>query len=133
VQFGYGQNYLVDVEYAIIVEVEATPRTYDEVAATCAMIERTQRRLKLSLKRLAAADTAYGTGKFLAFVTYAGIIPHIAVWDTSKRDDGTFPSVSVQVDWRTAHRSRRRGAGRGCAERRDRCPVRIGFEVRRGA
>jgi hypothetical protein len=32
VQFGYGLNYLIDVKYAVIVDVEATPaRTYDEV------------------------------------------------------------------------------------------------------
>src|SRR5262249_50954014 len=31
VQFGYGLNYLIDTENAVIVEVEATPaRTYDE-------------------------------------------------------------------------------------------------------
>jgi hypothetical protein len=41
VQFGYGLNYLIDVEHAIIVDVEATPaRTYDEVASTKTMIER---------------------------------------------------------------------------------------------
>jgi len=35
VQFGYGLNYLIDIEHAVIVDVEATPaRTYDEVAAT---------------------------------------------------------------------------------------------------
>src|SRR6266702_308673 len=35
VQFGYGLNYLIDIKYAVIVDVEATPaRTYDEVAAT---------------------------------------------------------------------------------------------------
>ena len=35
VQFGYGLNYLIDIEYAVVVDVEATPaRTYDEVAAT---------------------------------------------------------------------------------------------------
>ena len=35
VQFGYGLNYLIDIENAVIVDVEATPaRTYDEVAAT---------------------------------------------------------------------------------------------------
>src|SRR2546430_12335345 len=39
VQFGYGLNYLIDVEHAIIVDVEATPaRTYDEVASTKTMI-----------------------------------------------------------------------------------------------
>src|SRR6201988_2761077 len=55
VQFGYGLNYLIDVEHAIIVDVEATPaRTYDEVAATRTMIERTRQRFALSPKRLAA-------------------------------------------------------------------------------
>jgi transposase len=100
VQFGYGLNYLIDVEHAVIVDVEATPaRTYDEVAATRTMIERTQRRFKLSPKQL-AADTAYGTGKFLAFVTAAGIIPHIPVWDMSKRDDGTFSRSEFRFDSR---------------------------------
>jgi transposase len=41
VQFGYGLNYLIDIENTVIVDVEATPaRTYDEVAATKTMIER---------------------------------------------------------------------------------------------
>ena len=32
VQFGYGLNYLVDIENAVIVDVEATPaRTYDKL------------------------------------------------------------------------------------------------------
>lgn len=32
VLFGYGLNYLIDVEHAVIVDVEATPaRTYDEI------------------------------------------------------------------------------------------------------
>jgi transposase len=49
VQFGYGVNYLIDVEHAIIVDVEATPaRTYDEVASTKTMIDRTEQRLDLS-------------------------------------------------------------------------------------
>src|SRR5215469_4337281 len=35
VQFGYGLNYLIDIEHAVIIDVEATPaRTYDKVAAT---------------------------------------------------------------------------------------------------
>ena len=90
VQFGYGLNYLIDVEHAIIVDVEATPaRTFDEVAATSTMIERTRRRFNLKPQRL-AADTAYGTGKFLAFVIDAGIMPHIPVWDKSTREDNTF-------------------------------------------
>ncbi len=48
VQFGYGLNYLIDIENAVIIDVEATPaRTYDEVAATKTMIERTERQLDL--------------------------------------------------------------------------------------
>ena len=43
-QFGYGLNYLIDIENAVIVAVEATPaRTYDEVAATKTMLDRRDR------------------------------------------------------------------------------------------
>jgi transposase len=63
VQFGYGINYLVDIENAVIVDVEPTPaRTYDEVESTKTMLDRTERRFNLKPKRL-AADTAYGTGR----------------------------------------------------------------------
>jgi len=90
VQFGYGLNYLIDLENAVIVDVEATPaRTYDEVAASKVMIKRTEDRLGLKPSRL-AADTAYGTGKFLNWLIGAGIAPHIPVWDMSQRDDGTL-------------------------------------------
>ena len=48
VQFGYGLNYLIDMESSIIVDVEATPaRTFDEVAAARRMIERTEGRMRL--------------------------------------------------------------------------------------
>jgi hypothetical protein len=63
------------------------------------MIERTKQRFDLKPKRL-AADTAYGTGKFLTFVVGAGIIPHLPVWDMSKRDDGTFPRSEFKFDSR---------------------------------
>ena len=100
VLFGYGLNYLIDLEHAVIVDVEATPaRTYDEVAATPTMIERTRRRFDLHPKRL-AADTAYGIGRFLAFVLGAGIIPHIPVWDMSRREDGTFARSEFRFDSR---------------------------------
>jgi hypothetical protein len=73
--------------------------TYDEVAATRTMIDQARRRFALTPKRL-AADTAYGTGKFLAFVIDAGIIPHIPVWDMSKLDDGTFSRSDFRFDRR---------------------------------
>ena len=98
VQFGYGLNYLIDVENAVIVDVEATPaRTYDEVAATKTMIERTDERLGLKPKRL-IADTAYGTGKFLGWLVNAKITPHIPVWDKGQRDDGTFSRADFKFD-----------------------------------
>src|SRR6267154_1121574 len=90
VQFGYGLNYLIDIENAVIVDVEATPaRTYDEVAATKTMIERTEQCFDLKPDRL-AAETAYGTGKFLGWLVGAGITPHIPVWERPDLDDGTF-------------------------------------------
>jgi transposase len=89
VQFGYGLNYLIDIQYAIIVDVEATPaRTYDEVAATKTMIERTEETLGFKPDRL-AADTAYGTGKFLGWLVDTGIapqIPHALRYCALKRD-----------------------------------------------
>jgi hypothetical protein len=98
VQFGYGLNYLIDIEYAVIVDVEATPaRTYDEVAATRMMIERTEETLGLKPDRL-AADTAYGTGKFLGWLVGAGITPQIPVWDKSNREDGTFSRSDFTFD-----------------------------------
>jgi hypothetical protein len=98
VQFGYGLNYLIDIENAVIVDVEATPaRTYDEVAATKTMIKRTDKRMGLKPKYL-AADTAYGTGKFLSWLIGAGITPYIPVWDMSQREDGTFSRADFTFD-----------------------------------
>jgi transposase len=98
VQFGYGLNYLIDIENAVIVDVEATPaRTYDEVAATKTMINRTDERLGLKPERL-VADTAYGTGKFLRWLIDTGITPQIPVWDKSTREDGTFSRADFTFD-----------------------------------
>ena len=100
-QFGYGLNYLIDVEHALIVDVEATPaRTFDEVAATRVMIDRTERTFDLKPKRL-IADTAYGTGRFLGWlVKEKAITPHIPVWDMSKRKDGAFSRFDFTFDKR---------------------------------
>jgi hypothetical protein len=79
-----------DVKHAVIVDVEATPaRTYEEVAATKTMIDRTATAFSLKPKRL-AADTAYGTGKLLAWLLEKDIMPHIPVWERYERTDGMF-------------------------------------------
>src|SRR5512138_2541558 len=104
VLFGYGLNYLIDIDNAVIVDVEATPaRTYDEVEATKTMIDRTEQCFDLKPQRL-AADTAYGTGKFLGWlVKDKQIIPHIPVRDKSDRDDGTFSRSDFRWDKRRGH------------------------------
>jgi transposase len=100
VQFGYGLNYLIDIENAVIVDVEPTPaRTYDEVESTKAMLDRTERCFNLKPKRL-AADTAYGTGRFLGWLVGRRITPHIPVRDASERDDGTFSRRDFRWDKR---------------------------------
>ena len=100
-QFGYGLNYLIDIDNAVIVDVEATPaRTYDEVEATKTMLDRTERCFDLKPRRL-AADTAYGTGRFLGWlVEEKKITPHITVRDKSERDDGTFSRSDFRWDER---------------------------------
>jgi transposase len=98
VLFGYGLNYLIDVEHAIIVDVEATPaRTYDEVASTKTMIERTEQRLDLKPDWL-TADTAYGTGKLLAWLLGKSITPHIPVWERYPSSDGMFSRGEFTYD-----------------------------------
>jgi transposase len=98
VQFGYGLNYMIDTEHAVIVDVEATPaRTYDEVAATRIMIDRTEKTLGLKPKRL-TADTAYGTGKWLAWLLGKDITPHIPVWERYERTDGMFSRTDFAYD-----------------------------------
>jgi hypothetical protein len=117
VQFGYGLNYLIDIEHAVIVDVEATPaRTYDEVAATKTMLERTKRRLDLKPERL-AADTAYGTGKFLGWLVGAGITPHIPVWEKANLMARSRAATSYSTRRRTrtgARTVRRCGRPAGC-------------------
>ena len=61
------------------------------------MIKRTEERLGLKPERL-AADTAYGTGKFLNWVIGAGITPHIPVWDMSKREEGILSRADFTFD-----------------------------------
>ena len=98
VQFGYGLNYLIDIENAVIVDVAAAPaRNYDEDAAT--KKERTDKRFGLKPKRL-AVDTAYGTGKFLGWLLGAGIALHIPVRDKSARGDGTLSCADFRWDRR---------------------------------
>ena len=98
VMFGYSLNYLIDMENAVIVDVEATPtRISKEVEATETMIERTSETFDLKPGRI-AGDVAYGTGKMLGWLMRQGIEPHIPVWDKGKRDDGSLSRDDFAFD-----------------------------------
>src|ERR1700716_1129076 len=89
--FAYADNYLIDVKYGVILDVEASRAIRQaEVGAAKTMIERTEQRFGIKPKRL-AADTAYGSAGNLNWVVNdKKIAPHIPVIDKSKREDGTF-------------------------------------------
>ena len=97
--FAYADNYLIDVKFGIVMDVEATRAIRQaEVGAAKTMIERTEERFGLKPERL-AADTAYGSAATLDWiVTEKGIAPHIPVWDRSKREDGTFSREDFTFD-----------------------------------
>jgi transposase len=97
--FAYSTNYLVDVRYGVIVDVEATSahRTR-EVEATRTMIERVEDRFGIKPKRL-IGDMAYGAGPMMGWlVEQKKIEPHIPLWDRSERTDGTFGRSDFRFD-----------------------------------
>src|SRR6476660_7136182 len=89
--FAYSDNYLIDVKFGIIMDVEASRAIRQaEVGAAKTMIERTEECFGIKPERL-AADTAYGSAANLNWlVNDKKIAPHIPVIDKSKREDGTF-------------------------------------------
>jgi transposase len=97
--FAYSTNYLIDLEHAVIVDVEATTSVRQaEVTAQRRMIERTQERFGLWPERL-AADGGYGDARNLSWlVEDKGIEPHIPVFDKSARRDGTFERAVFTFD-----------------------------------
>jgi transposase len=89
--FAYADNYLIDVKFGVIMDVEASRAIRQaEVGAAKTMLDRTQERFNLKPKCL-AADTAYGSAATLNWLVHEKkIAPHIPVIDKSKREDGTF-------------------------------------------
>jgi len=97
--FAYADNYLIDVKYGIIVDVEASRAIRQaEVGAAKTMIERTEERFDLRPECL-AADTAYGSAAMLNWiVNERKIAPHIPVIDKSKREDGSLSRTDFAFD-----------------------------------
>jgi Transposase DDE domain len=91
--FAYANNYLIDTDHGVIVDVEATRAIRQaEVGAARTMLERTETRFGIKPAFL-AADSAYGSAESLAWlVKRKEIAPHIPVFDKSNRTDGTSPA-----------------------------------------
>jgi transposase len=97
--FAYATNYLIDLDHAVIVDVEASTAVRQaEVTAARTMIARVENKHDLQPKRL-AADTAYGSAGMLEWlVNQRQIEPHIPVIDKSERKDGTFSRADFTYD-----------------------------------
>lgn len=97
--FAYSTNYLIDLDHAIIVDVEATTAIRQaEVTAAKTMIERTYERFDLHPERL-AGDSAYGSAEMLGWLVHEqGIEPHVPVFDKSARTDGSFSREDFTYD-----------------------------------
>jgi len=97
--FAYADNYLIDVKFGIIMDVEASRAIRQaEVGTAKVMIERTQECFGIKPERL-AADTAYGSGANLNWlVKDMQIEPHIPVIDRWKDEDGSLSRDDFSFD-----------------------------------
>lgn len=96
--FAYSDNYLIDTDYGVIVDVEATRSIRQaEVGSTKTMLKRTKERFDLDPERL-IADTAYGSGPMLGWLVDEKIAPHIPVIDKAGRTDGTWSRADFEWD-----------------------------------
>lgn len=90
--FACSTNDLIDVDHAVIVDVEATTAIRQaEVLATRRMVERSMNRFGLYPARL-MGESAYGLADML------GWLPHVTVFDKSARKDGTFSRADFTYD-----------------------------------
>jgi len=97
--FAYANNYLIDVKFGIIMDVEASRAIRQaEVGASRTMIERTEACFGIKPQWL-AADSAYGSAQNLDWlVNKQEIAPHVPVLDKSRREDGTFSREDFAFD-----------------------------------
>ena len=97
--FAYSDNYLIDTDHGIIVDVDASRSNKSaEVGAMRKMIDRTEERFGLKPDWV-AADTAYGASDNLVWLALKRqILPFIPVFDKSERKDGTWSRADFTWD-----------------------------------
>ena len=96
--FAYSNNYLIDTDNGVILDVEATRSIRQaEVGSTKTMLGRVKQKFDLHPERL-IADTAYGSGPMLGWLVDRKIAPHIPVIDKAGRSDGTWSRADFEWD-----------------------------------
>ena len=96
--FAYSTNYLIDTDYSVIVDVEATRSIRQaEMGSVRTMLDRVKDKFDLDPERL-IADTAYGSGPMLGWLVDRNIAPHIPVIDQAGRRDGTWSRADFEWD-----------------------------------
>lgn len=93
--FGYAFNVLIDMLGGVTIDVQASPARFAaEMDAGRTMLARAGDRFGYRPRRV-AADTAYGSAAFLAFVIDRDTVPRIPVLERSEQTKGKFPPWSV--------------------------------------
>ena len=97
--FAYSTNYLVDLDNAVIVDVETTaPIRQAEVNAALDMVDRVEEKFGIYPERF-VGDGAYGNAETLGWLVHEkGIEPHVPVLDKSAREDQTFSRADFRFD-----------------------------------
>lgn len=97
--FAYSDNYLIDTDHGIIVDVDASRSNKTaEVGAMRKMLDRTEERFGVKPDWI-AADTAYGSSENLVWLALKRqILPFIPVFDKGERTDGTFSRSDFKWD-----------------------------------
>ena len=88
-KMAYFDNYLIDTRSRVILGVEATPALFHrETVAARKMVDQIH---KFGIRpESLAADKAYGSGEFLAWLLEHGVQPHIPVIDRRHQTGGLF-------------------------------------------
>ena len=97
--FAYADNYLVDVKFGVIVDVEASRAIRQaEVGAAKTMIGRTEQRFGLKPSVLRRTPPTARRRRSTGSSTRREITPHIPVIDKSKREDGSLSREDFTFD-----------------------------------